>query len=300
MTKKAIALAGGVVVLGFAAYLIGQNKFSSAEDNIASQINKTLQSPARKINYSFEVLVPQDSAEGSSTVSSAFSVQGDGWLKKTGDNYDFDGKTEIRTRRQGLGFFYSFLIRSVKGDVYLNVAEMPATKELKRELYGKWLALGNYGENIVSVKEKADFLNALLGNPAIAEIKNSGNDVIEGSSAVRYDVILRQDEAKKFLEDLVSKAQSEGDKKEIQYLINMLKNFSVEKMNYWTVNKNSEFAGISFELTPMDKKVSSGKIAVKLNLHPFSGDIPQWGIPEQSQKFNRPDLLWRLVAAGIR
>lgn len=225
-----------------------------------------------------------------------------GVLERSGDNkIGFDGAVDLKNQRAGLGLNYSFLLRNLNEGTYLNVKEMPGTKEIKNLLFDKWLILRSGEQPAIPFAAIENLVTLAKEQKIIADVVKLGPSDVAGVKSEKYLIKIDQDLLRQIAEkESKNDRNSAVEKAVLGRTALILNNFNIREAYAWFDNADHGINRLSIVLSPKKEKLQSSSVSFDVELSSVAGEPPTIEAPQNPQAFSQGGLLWQLVSLGFR
>lgn len=221
-------------------------------------------------------------------------------LREEGGRTALDAEAEVRVRRRGLELVFDMLLRSLDGAWYLQFRELPATEELEEALSGVWLRLTEPRTgDPPSPEDLKDTLQIFTENDVATDIARRGRETVGAVRAVRYELAL-DEEALARAAQTVGESAEEGAAKNLALrTAGILGNFTVRELSLWVTPRAHDLVRARLVASPRADELKDARVTVDITRTPHEGDAPSIGHPDDSRKFRRLDLIFRIFGLNF-
>lgn len=301
MLKKEIFLGtAGLLVLGL--FLLGIFSSRANTETSSAMIKKAIfnlaNTSARNIEATFKIYSPGREQKNDYSVD----VRATGVLERSQDNkIAFDGNIDLKSKKSAITLDYAFLLRTLNDGTYLNIKEMPATKEIETALYDKWLIIGNGQQTPIPIDLFDDIFQSSIDQGVIVSIDDSGNEQLSGLKTKKYQIKLNEERLKEILnikrddEKIPPLARSVSER-----TLMILNNFTIKELSVWITSKEKQLGKIFVLLVPKNESLRNSSVTFEININKISGEPPAIETPDDPKRFSETGLLWQLVTLGIK
>lgn len=231
------------------------------------------------------------------------SLTGEGTLiREKGQQTALDMLFDVRLRRRGTELIYGILLRMVRGGIYWQFQELPGTEATAEIIKNKWLRLADEQKDSsqeLPDRERAALARDLFSSTVVRKIERQGRESVAGFSARKYRIVVNDERLPDVLKEIAERSQHAGVRGAALRSAGLLKNFRIETLEVWVAPRSHKLLQLHLVLLQRAENTESQpRLDGTLTLLPLKNPSPVVP-PEKSARFRRPDLLFRLIGAGL-